>query len=144
MEPNENQRLDELVEDLLSGPVYVADLFPRSVPGDRLSAFMAAEAYFLSGEPLLDLRQKWAHIAIKLNCFLPLVPWPDPFSLAPGDLLSRVLLGEFTALLSPDPPAYLTIGGDDTYISLYTSDPDVLSLFRAMAQSEGLFFWPAS
>ncbi len=128
----------DAIEELLEKPYWIIDILPRQVPADSPGRYFALEPV-LRRDP--GLVRKKLGLLLKLNCYYALLAAPDgeePGEFDPAELEEwrgsrylNVLLGG--ALLTADP--------EDTYMTLYGADEDLLSLTRALAAAEGLFLW---
>ena len=135
------QQESDRIEQLLAGPCWVLDFLPVRVPADSPGQFFAVERYYRGASRMKDFRRRAADVLLKLNCYYALLAAPDgeePGEFDPAELEEwlgsrylNVLLGG--ALLTADP--------EDTYMTLYGADEDLLSLTRALAEAEGLFLW---
>ena len=146
-----NTELDARVERMLEQPYWVIDFLPAQAP-ERAGNYAGVERYFLKPELVVPLRERLAHVLLRLNCYHDIWTcagtdgWahnPDPQTLV--DLLSacvpvgdgprwvNVLVGECDALL--------TLDAGDLYATLYGPSGSLLDLVRALAQTEGLCVW---
>lgn len=146
-----NAELDAQVERMLELPYWAIDFLPVQAP-ERAGNYAAVERYFLEPERVVPLRERLAHVLLRLNCYHDI--WvcagtdgwahnPDPQTLV--NLLSacvpagdgprwvNVLVGECDALLMLD--------AGDLYATLYGPSGSLLDLVPALAQTEGLCVW---
>ena len=127
------------ISPLLERPYWVIDFLPEQVKPQSRGQFFTVEQYYLRDE---GLRGKFTNILLKLNCYEDLNvcvndEWtvnPDPAKLAEcvrecGHV--DILAGE----------ALITVNNDDTYITIYNPDDEMLELMRRLAGAEGLFLW---
>ncbi|MBR6968867.1 MAG: hypothetical protein IKH78_10100 [Ruminococcus sp.] len=138
---------DNIIEQLLGKPYFVIDFLPCQVPEGSPGRFFGIENYMLSSSYGSELRQKFLNIVLKLNCYysLTLYDWsekretvsPDPQTISEqitaNDHLTYVITGSCETLIS--------IGPDETHITVYTSDDRIRQLTAQLALSEGLFVW---
>ena len=127
------------ISPLLERPFWVIDILPKQVKPQSRGQFFAVEQHYLRDE---GLREKFAAILLKLNCYEDLNvcvndEWtmnPDPAKLAEG---VRVC-GHIDILAGQ---ALITVNDDDTYITIYNPDDELLELMNVLAEAEGLFLW---
>ena len=85
------------------------------------------------------IREKQLNVLLKLNCYQDLFveelkkenPAPEELKEALQSRYLNILTGN--ALIVSDP--------DDTYMTLYGPEEELLSLIRTLATAEGLFVW---
>lgn len=147
-----NAELDAIVERLSGLPYWVVDFLPAQAPADR-GQYAAVERYFLEPEHLASLRERLAHVLLRLNCYQNLwvstdcagewVRNPDPHELA-GLVSACVPLGDGprqVSIMVGEGEALLTLDADDLYATLYGPSSRLLDLVQALAQTEGLCVW---
>ena len=128
----------DVIDALLEKPYRIIDILPRQVPADSPGRYFALEPVLVKDPGLV---RKKLGLLLKLNCYYAMLAGPEgekPREFSPAELEEwlgsrylNVLLGG--ALLTADP--------EDTYMTLYGADEDLLSLTRALAAAEGLFLW---
>ncbi len=124
------------IDELLEKPYWIIDILPKQVPKDSPGQYFAIDDYFRKTQRT-QIRQKHTNLVLKLNCYLDISVEdeinPDPESLAEA-IQSRyvcILIGD--AMIQSDP--------EDTYVTLYHPDPELLALVEKLAAAEGLFVW---
>ena len=135
----------KLIDHYMDKTYWVIDLLPNKVPANGCGQYFKIEDYFL-GAKFQDLCVKFANILLKFNCYhdfevcrCDLDLWdsnPDP-----EDLVCWVKDGEPLCVVLKDADAMISINGDDTHMTLYNPNDELLELSRTLATSEGLFVW---
>ena len=141
--------VDELIECLLEGPCWIADILPEQVPKDSDGQYFAVERYYLQAGRIQALHRRFAEILLRLNCYFEMAvsfdageSWeydPNPEIFAgrqaglPGNGFLRAMFTEQRAMVD--------IAGDDTYMTVYDPDSRILDKLRMLAGAEGLFVW---
>ena len=134
--------MKKTVEELLQCPCWIIDILPLQVPEDSPGQYFSVEAYFLQGKQIEAIKQKHINLVLKLNCFRDIsidgetVINPDPEHLA-AEMKKRylyVMAGESMILSEPD----------DTHLTVFNPDLQLLELIRQLASGEGLFVWKPS
>lgn len=129
------------VDELLQSPYWIIDIFPKRVPQDRPGQYFAVENYLLK-EQLAAIKQKHIHVILKLNCYYDLAfaaddeeekKNPAPAQIAETMNKRYVNIMVDGAMIISEP--------DDTHMTLFNPDEDLLELVREIAGSEGLFVW---
>lgn len=127
------------IEELLQCPYWIVDILPSQVPYNNPGQYFAVEKYFLQGEQLDRIKQKHIDLILKLNCYRDISideetdvnPSPERISEEIRDRLLCIMTGESMILSEPD----------DTHLTIYNPDEQLLELIKVLASSEGLFVW---
>ena len=131
--------MKKTVEDLLQSSYWIIDILPSQVPEDSPGQFFSVEEYFLQGDRIEEIKQKHIDLILKLNCYRDIsisdetVVNPLPKHIA-DEMKKRYLynmLGESMILSEPD----------DTHLTVFNPDSQLLELIRQIASGEGLFVW---
>jgi len=124
------------IEALLQTPYWIIDILPAQVPENSPGQYFAIEKY-LRQEQRTAIRQKHANVILKLNCYREIEldgetnPKPARIAKAIRERETHVLIGD--SLIQSEP--------EDTYMTLYNPDPELLDLVTGIASAEGLFVW---
>ena len=127
------------IEELLQCPYWIIDILPSQVPEDSPGQFFSVEEYFLQGDRIEEIKQKHIDLVLKLNCYRDIsisdetVVNPLPKHIA-DEMKKRylyIMLGESMILSEPD----------DTHLTVFNPDSQLLELIRQIASGEGLFVW---
>ena len=126
---------------------WVVDFLPKQVPENAGGRFFSVEDYYLEPSRHVILRERFSDILLKLYCYYDLRLFigddtkglfnPEPERLA--DLVKGnqdnlcILVGTSEALI--------TLGRDDTCMTVYAPAEDLLELIRTLAGAVGLFVW---
>ena len=131
--------MKKTVEDLLQSSYWIIDILPSQVPEDSPGQFFSVEEYFLQGDRIEEIKQKHIDLVLKLNCYRDIsisdetVVNPLPKHIA-DEMKKRYLynmLGESMIVSEPD----------DTHLTVFNPDSQLLELIRQIASGEGLFVW---
>ena len=134
--------MKKTVEELLQCPYWIIDILPSQVPADSPGQYFAVEKYFLQGSRFEEIKQKHINLILKLNCYRDISigdetvinPLPDHIV---GEMKKRylyIMTGESMSLSEPD----------DTHLTVFNPDSQLLELIRQIAAGEGLFVWKPS
>ena len=142
MNGNENG----ITERLLEKPYSVIDFLPRRVSADGEGRFFEVEKYYLKGEEAVCLRRKFADILLRLNCYCSFEVFcgddagtRDP---APELLVQRIIENrEHINILLTSSDALISLGTDDTHMTVYNASGELLSLLGQIAAACGMFLW---
>ena len=131
--------MKKTVEELLQCPYWIIDILPLQVPKVSPGQYFALEKYFLQGDRIEEIKQKHIDLILNLNCYRDIsisdesVINPLPKHIA-DEMKKRVLyimIGESMILSEPD----------DTHLTVFNPDPQLLERIRQLASGEGLFVW---
>ena len=127
------------IEELLQCPYWIIDILPSQVPKDSPGQYFAVEKYFLQGDQMEKIKQKHIDLILKLNCYRDISIGdeneinPSPKYLA--DEMKKkylyIMIGESMILSEPD----------DTHLTVFNPDSQLIELIRQIASGEGLFVW---
>ena len=144
---------DEIIDRYLEKPYWVIDILPKQVPADCGGQYFKIEKHFLSQPQMEPLLQKFTNILLKLNCYEdidvchfvgdPTVAGAEQWveNPAPEELEMWVKERKPLFFLMESQDAMISLAGDDTYMTLYNPNVELLELVRSLAASEGLFVW---
>ena len=125
------------VEELLQCPYWIIDILPSQVPADSPGQYFAVEKYFLQGERINEIKQKHINLILKLNCYRD-ISIGDETAIHIADEMKKrylyIMTGESMILSEPD----------DTHLTVFNPDSQLLELLRQLASGEGLFVWKPS
>ena len=109
------------------------------MPKDSPGQYFAVEKYFLQGDRIKEIKKKHIDLILKLNCYRDIsigdetVVNPLPKHIA-DEMKKRylyIMTGESIILSEPD----------DTHLTVFNPDSQLLELLRQIASGEGLFVW---
>ncbi len=124
------------IEELLEKPYWIIDILPKQVPKDSPGQYFAIEDFFLK-EQLTEIKKKHIDVILKLNCYVDISidgeknPAPERIRDIMMERYVYIMLGDSMVLSEPD----------DTHMTVFNPDEDLLDLIREISSSEGLFVW---
>ena len=136
-----------MLDNFFDKEYWVVDFLPKQVPENAGGRFFSVEQYYLEPTRYAVLREQFSEILLKLYCYYDLrlfvdddsegVANPEPELLAKhikdnqGNLC--ILIGASEDLI--------TLGRDDTNLTVYAPSEDLLELIKTLAGALGLFVW---
>ena len=131
--------MKKTIEELLQSPYWVIDILPLQVPKDSPGQYFAIEEYFLQDKQLAEIKQKHINLILKLNCYrdisigeeIEVNPFPTRIADEMRERYLYIMTGESMILSEPD----------DTHLTVFNPDLQLLELIRLIASSEDLFVW---
>ena len=136
-----------MIEAFFEKEYWVVDFLPKQVPENCGGRFFSVEQYYLEPSRYAILREQFSDILLKLYCYYDLrlfvdddtegVANPEPEMLAKYVKYNHhnlcILIGTSEALI--------TLGRDDTNLTVYAPSDDLLELIKTLAEAVGLFVW---
>ena len=127
------------IDELLQTPYWIVDILPGQVPKDSPGQYFSVEKYYLEKERLASIKQKHIDLVLKLNCYRDLYihgeklidPPPEHIADEMKKLTLFIMIGEAMILSEPD----------DTHMTVFNPDEELLDLITKIAAGEGLFVW---
>ena len=140
-------RKSAMIDHFFDKEYWVVDFLPKQVPENASGRFFSVEKYYLESSRYAVLRERFAEILMKLYCYYDLrlfvdddtegVANPEPEILASHIMDNQhnlcILLGASEALI--------TLGRDNTNMTIYAPSEDLLELIRVFVGAVGLFVW---
>lgn len=143
------RQYDELMGELLEKACWIVDILPEQVASSRADQFFSLERYYLQPERLRKLRTKFADILLRLNCYYEMAvsfdcceSWekdPDPETFS--DRMIHFAANTFLRAVFEEHRTMIDLEPDDTYMTVYNPDCELLEKIQKLAYSEGLFVW---
>ena len=136
-----------MIDHFFDKEYWVVDFLPKQVPENAGGRFFSVEQYYLEPSRYAVLREQFAEILLKLYCYYDLrlfvdddtegVANPEPEMLASHIKDKQhnlcILIGASETLI--------TLGRDDTNMTIYAPSEDLLELIRVFVGAVGLFVW---
>ena len=131
--------MGKTIEELLQTPCWIIDILPKQVPKDRQGQYFRMEDFFLQGENRSAVKQKHLNLILKLNCYRDVSLDEDGDLNPPPEQIADTVFRRYTYIRIAD--AMLLSEPDDTHMTLFNPNEELLELIKALASGEGLFVW---
>ena len=131
--------MKKTVDELLQCPCWIIDILPSQVPAGSPGQYFTVEKYFLQGPRLAAVKQKHIDLVLKLNCYMDLAIADEPGINPPPEHIAEAMQKRFLYLRAGE--SMILSEPDDTHLSVFNPDPQLLSLLRQLAAGEGLYVW---
>ena len=130
------------IEELLNTPFWIIDILPKQVPQGSTGQYFAVERY-LRETQLSEIKRKHVNMILKLNCYRDislddsldeegiLNPSPDQIADVVNKRYVNIMIDDAMIISEPE----------DTHMTIFNPDDDLLALVRELAFSEGMFVW---
>ena len=127
------------IDELLQMPYWIIDILPMQVPKDSPGQYFPVAKYFLSKKRLTEIKQMHINVILKLNCYKG-ISLDDETEVNPApDRIADEMLRRYVNIRVDD--SLIISEADDTHMTLFNADDELLGLIRQFAASEGLFVW---
>lgn len=131
--------MNDRIEQLLQTPYYIIDILPVQVPKDSPGQYFAVEKYYLQNKRIKEIKRRHINLVLKLNCYRDISiddenminPAPKQVAREMRKRYLYIMIGESMLLSEPD----------DTHMTLFNPDPQLLELTKIIAAGEGLYVW---
>ena len=131
--------MEPTIEALLQTPYWIIDILPKQVPENGPGQYFTIERFYLQDEQLADIKKRHINVVLKLNCFRD-ISVDDERELNPApervadEMRKRYLyIRTGNAMILSEP--------DDTHLTVFNPDQELLELIRQIAVGEGLYVW---
>ena len=136
-----------MLEDFFDKEYWVVDFLPKQVPENASGRFFSVEQYYLEPFRYAVLREQFSEILLKLYCYYDLRMYVDDDTEGVADpepeLLAKHIKdnqGNLCILIAAS-EALITLGRDDTNLTVYAPSEELLELIKTLAGAVGLFVW---
>ena len=136
-----------MIDHFFDKEYWVVDFLPKQVPENASGRFFSVEQYYLEPSRYAVLREQFVEILLKLYCYYDLRLFVDDDTEGVADpepelLASRIKDNQYNlCILIETSEALITLGRDDTHMTVYAPTNDLLELIRMLAGAVGLFVW---
>lgn len=143
---------NNIIEQLLEKPCWVIDFLPHKVTADQSGQFFKVENLLLQSPHINRLYGKFASLLLQLNCYCDFDLFMNDdevstFNPKPEQLLDAVnkvqTLKQHLVIVIAATSTMLMLSGDDTHMSVYNANQEMLQLLEKLATAQGLFLWQA-
>ena len=127
------------IEELLQTPYWIIDILPKQVPAYSPGQYFEVEKYYLEKERFTAIKEKHINVILKLNCYRDISideeteVNPSPERIAEEMRLRYLYIMAGDSMILSEP--------DDTSMTVFDPDDDLLELIRQIAVGEGLHVW---
>ena len=130
--------MSKTIEELLNAPYWIIDILPKQVPAGSAGQYFAIEKY-LRETQLSDIKKKHVNLILKLNCYRDISLDEDKEINISPKKIADAIYKRYVNIMIDD--AMIVSEPEDTYLTLYNPDEDLLTLMRELASGEGMFVW---
>ena len=130
------------IDELLQTPYWVIDILPSQVPKDSSGQYFAVEKYFLQGRCLDEIKQKHINLVLKLNCYRDVaIDEENEINPSPERIADEIRKRSLYIMMEG---AMILSEPDDTHLTIFNPNVELLDLIKSIASGEGLYVWRGS
>ena len=130
--------MSKTIEELLNTPYWIIDVLPKQVPAGSAGQYFAIEKY-LRETQLSDIKKKHVNLILKLNCYRDISLDEDKEINISPKKIADAIHKRYVNIMVDD--AMIVSEPEDTYLTIYNPDEDLLTRMRELASGEGMFVW---
>ena len=127
------------IEELLQTPYWIIDILPKQVPAYSPGQYFAVEKYYFERERFAIIKEKHINVILKLNCYRDIsIDEETEVNPSPERIAEEMRL-RFLYIMAGD--SMILSEPDDTSMTVFNPDDDLLELITQIAAGEGLHVW---
>ena len=126
------------IDELLLKPYWIIDILPKQVPADTPGQYFAVASYF-EKHRMAQIKERQLDLILKLNCYKAISINDEDVVNPPIEQIAEEMKKEYVYFRIDD--ALILAERDDTYMTLYNPDEQLLKLVKMLAQGEDLYVW---
>ena len=130
--------MSRTIEELLHAPYWIIDILPKQVPAGSAGQYFAIEKY-LRETQLSDIKKKHVNLILKLNCYKDISLDEDKEINISPEKIADAIYKRYVNIMVDD--AMIVSEPEDTYLTIYNPDEDLITLMKELASGEGMFVW---
>ena len=130
--------MSRTIEELLDMPYWIIDILPKQVPAGSAGQYFAMEKY-LRDTQMFEIRKKHVNLILKLNCFRDISLDENGIINPPPEQIADAIHNRYVNIMTDD--ALIVSDPEDTYMTIYNPDDELISLVSELASGEGMFVW---
>ena len=131
--------MKKTVDELLQCPYWIIDILPSQVPAGSPGQYFEVEKYFLQSTRLEEIKEKHIDLILKLNCYRDLSIDEEAEINPPPERVAEEMRKRIVYLMTDG--AMILSEPDDTHLTVFNADPQLMQLIKELAAGEGLYVW---
>ena len=130
--------MSRTIEELLDMPYWIIDILPKQVPAGSAGQYFAVEKY-LRDTQMSEIRKKHVNLILKLNCYRDISLDENGIINPPPEQIADAIHNRYVNIMTDD--ALIVSDPEDTYMTIYNPDDELISLVSELASGESMFVW---
>ena len=130
--------MSRTIDELLNTPYWIIDILPMQVPAGGAGQYFTVEQY-LRDTQLFEIKKKHVNLILKLNCYRNISLDGNGITNPPPDQIEDAIHKRYVNIMVDD--AMIVSEPEDTYLTVFNPDDELLSLVRELSSGEGMYVW---
>lgn len=131
--------MKKTIDELFQSPYRIIDILPKQVPEDSPGQYFAVEKYYLDKARLSEIKQRHINVILKLNCYMDISLDEGKIYNPPPEYIAGEMRRRYLCIIIDE--AMIVSEPDDTHMTIFNPDEDLLELVSTISFGEGLFVW---
>ena len=129
----------DIIEELLEKPYWIVDILPKQVPADSPGQYFRMEEYWTSEDQFSAIKQKHIDLVLRLNCYADISLDEEDETDPSPERIAQEMRSRYVCIMTGS--SMIVSQPDETYLTVYDPDDELLGLIRELALSVGMFVW---
>ena len=130
--------MKKTIDELLLTPYRIIDILPKRVPKDSPGQYFPIASY-LEKNRMQRIKEKQTDLILKLNCYKAISINDEEEINPPVEKIVEAMEKEYVFFRVDE--AMILAEAEDTHMTLFNPDEELLDLIKTLAKGEGLFVW---
>lgn len=127
--------MNERIEELLNKEYWIIDILPKQVKKDSDGQYFSVIEYYLKN--IKEIKRKHINLILKINCYYDICI-EDKVNPEIEDIVNTIN-NKYVFIMINN--SMILSEADDTHMTLFNPDNELLEMVKYIANSEGLFVW---
>ena len=132
------RKMSRTIDELLNTPYWIIDILPKQVPAGGAGQYFAVEQN-LRDTQLSEIKKKHVNMILKLNCYRDICLDEDGTINPPPEQIADAIYERYVNIVLDD--AMIISEPEDTHMTVFNPDEELLTLVRELVAGEGMFVW---
>ena len=129
----------DIIEELLEKPYWIVDILPKQVPADSPGQYFRMEEYWTSEDQFSAIKQKHIDLVLRLNCYADISLDEEDETDPSPERIAQEMRSRYVCIMTGS--SMIVSQPDETYLTVYDPDDELLDIIRDLAFSVGMFVW---
>ena len=131
--------MKKTIDELLNTPYWIIDILPKQVPANSAGQYFNIDKYYLDEKRFEQIKQKHINVILKINCYKD-ISIDEEIEINPSiERIEKEMKTRYLYIMIGD--SMILSEADDTHMTLFNPDEELLELVKEIASKEGLFVW---
>lgn len=132
-------KMKKTIDELLNTPYWIIDILPKQVPANSAGQYFNVAKYYMDEKRFEQIKQKHINVILKINCYKD-ISIDEEKEINPSiERIEKEMKTRYLYIMIGD--SMILSEADDTHMTLFNPDEELLELIKDIASKEGLFIW---